>query len=219
MSDDIDFLLSGDDEPEKPRRGRPRASTKTVAKKAASGANAATVQALLQPVSITFLADVLQRDKKTVVKRLAGLAPMGHHRGNIPLYDFRQALEYLVTPRFNAAEAIKRMGTADLPMGLQKDVWDARLKQQKWMKEAGDLWATEDVLEVLGEAFQRLKTTTQLWIDQLAETHALPAEVRKDLTAMVDGLQKDLHTTLVEMPAEKSTRSQLSEIEGTDLDV
>ena len=71
----------------------------------------------------------------------------------------------------------------------------------------------------MGEAFQRLKTTTQLWVDQLSETHALPVEVRKDLLSMVDGLQQDLHRTLVEMPAEKATRSQAGEIEGTDLDV
>lgn len=204
-----------EEEPEEekpPARGRPKSS-------GARAPTVAVVQTLLQPVSITLLADVLQRDKKTVGKRLAGLAPMSHHRGNIPLYDFRQALEYLVTPRFNAAEAIKKMGTDDLPIGLQKDVWDARLKQQKWMEQAGDLWRTDDVLEVLGEAFQRLKTTTQLWIDQLSETHALPTEVRKDLTAMVDGLQKDLHQTLVEMPTERATRAQVGEIEGTDLDV
>ncbi len=213
----IDYLLGGgpEDEPEK----KPVTGKKPGQKRSAPKADGAVVQALLNPVSITFLAEVLQKDRKTVTKRLAGLAPMGHHRGNIPLYDFRQAVEYLVTPRFNAAEAIKKMGTDDLPVGLQKDVWDAKLKQQKWMENAGDLWRTEDVLEVLGEAFQRLKTTTQLWIDQLSETHALPTEVRKDLTAMVDGLQKDLHQTLVEMPAEKATTSQTGVIEGTDLDV
>lgn len=209
MSDDpsIDDLLGGDEPKKKAASTSSRAPT------------AAVVQTLLQPVSISFLSDVLGRDKKTVTKRLAGLAPMSYHRGNVPLYDFRQALEYLVTPRFNAAEAIRKMGTDDLPVGLQKDVWDARLKQQKWMAQAGDLWRTEDVLDVLGETFQRLKTTTQLWVDQLSESHALPAEVRSDLTGMVDALQRDLHRTLVEMPEERATRAQVSEIEGTDLDV
>lgn len=220
MSDDpsIDDLLGGGpDEEEQPTKSAPRGKSRGQSSPRAP--TAAVVQTLLQPVSITFLADVLQRDKKTVVKRLAGLAPMGHHRGNIPLYDFRQALEYLVTPRFNAAEAIKKMGTDDLPLGLQKDVWDARLKQQKWMIQAGDLWKTEDVLEVLGETFQRLKTTTQLWIDQLSEGHGLPAEVRKDLASMVDGLQADLHQSLVEMPKERATHAQAADVEGTDLDV
>ncbi|AWY09501.1 putative terminase small subunit [Ruegeria phage vB_RpoS-V16] len=222
MSDDlsIDDLLGGapDDDEDEASPSAKTASTKRRGK-SPRAPTVAVVQTLLQPVSITFLADVLQRDKKTVAKRLAGLAPMGHHRGNIPLYDFRQALEYLVTPRFNAAEAIKKMGTDDLPLGLQKDVWDARLKQQKWMLQAGDLWKTEDVLEVLGETFQRLKTTTQLWIDQLSEGHSLPAEVRTELSRMVDGLQTDLHRSLVEMPKERATRAQLAEIEGSDLDV
>jgi len=220
MSDDISYLLGEEDEePRAPAEPRVKESSQKAKAATTTRGNGAVVQALLRPVSISLLADILQKDRKTVVKRLAGLTPMANHRGNTPLYDFRQALEYLVTPRFNAAEAIKKMGTDDLPVGLQKDVWDARLKQQKWMQQAGDLWHTEDVLEVLGEACQRLKTTTQLWVDQLSETHALPVEVRKDLLAMVDGLQQDLHRTLVEMPAEKATRSQAGEVEGTDLDV
>jgi hypothetical protein len=199
--------------------GEPPAASFAKPGKPSHGTDAAVVQALLRPVSISFLADVLMKDRKSVTKRLANLTPMGYHRGNIPLYDFRQAMGYLVTPKMDAAEAIRKMGADDLPIGLQKDVWDARLKQQKWMEQAGELWRTEAVLEVLGEAFQRLKTTTQLWIDQLSESHALPADVRKDLTAMVDGLQQDLHATLVEMPKERATTNQLAEIEGTDLDV
>lgn len=196
-----------------------RAPTKPIPQSKQVQVDASVVQALLRPVSITFLSEVLRKDRKLITRRLADLTPIAQYRGNVPLYDFRQAIQYLVTPKIDAASMIKKMGTADLPMGLQKDVWDARLKQQKWMEQAGDLWRTENVLEVLGEAFQRLKTTSQLWVDQLAESHALPAEVRKDLMGMVDGLQKDLHLTLVEMPKERSTESQLGEIKGTDLDV
>jgi hypothetical protein len=84
------------------------------------------------------------------------------------------------------------------------------------MVNAGELWATDDVLEVLGEAFQRLKTTTQLWIDQIGDNHSLPVEARKELTALVDALQADLHKTLVEMPKEKATRSQMADLEVED---
>jgi len=217
---DIDDLLGGEPETPKPQGKSP--AKKSAANTKAPGARAPTaavVQTLLQPVSVSFLADVFQKDKKTIVKRLAGLAPMGTHRGNIPLYDFRQAAEYIVTPRVNMAEAIKKMGTDDMPAGLQKDVWDAKLKAQKWMAQAAELWPTEDVLDVLGDTFQRLKTTTQLWIDQLGESHALSAEARKDLMGRVDGLQKDLHQTLVEMPSQRATKAQIAQIEGSDLDV
>lgn len=204
-----------------PRAAKTAAKTpdKPIPQTKQSHTDAGVVQALLRPISISFLSDVLLKDRKAITRKLANLTPMAQYRGNVPLYDFRQALEYLVTPKMDAADLIRKMGVNDLPVGLQKDVWDAKLKQQKWMEQAGDLWKTEEVLEVLGEAFQRLKTTTQLWIDQVAETHSLSPEVRSDLTKMVDGLQKDLHSTLVEMPTEKSTRSQLGEIEGSDLDV
>ena len=182
------------------------------------GHDASIAQALLRPVTITFLSLALSLDRRTVVKRLANLPPVGNARGSTPLYDFKQALEYLVTPRVNIEDAIKRIGTDDLPVSLQKDVWEARLKAQTWRERAGELWRTDDVLEVLGEAFQRLKTTTQLWIDQIGDTHSLPAPARKELMALVDALQADLHRTLVEMPRERMTKSQEAEIEGTPLD-
>ncbi len=183
-----------------------------------TASDSTVIMALNRPVSVTFLMQVWGMDRKTILKRLSELPPVGQHRGNQPLYDFRQAAQYLVTPRVNVAQHIKKMGVEDLPKALQKDVWDAKLKEQKWRLQAGELWPTEDVLEVLGEAFHRLKTTTQLWIDQLSEGHALPAEAREELTRMVDALQADLHHTLVEMPKERATPSQIGEIAGTDLD-
>lgn len=213
MTDDLEIdELLGESRKEEPRPAKTRKSVSTPGR-----ADAAVVQALFQPVSITFLAEVLQKDRKTVTKRLSELPPVAQHRGNIPLYDFRQAIGYLVAPRVDARkieDVLRKMGPGALPPTLSKDIWDAKLKQQKWEENAGDLWRTADILEVLGEAFQRLKTTTQLWVDQLDDTHALPAPVRRDLIDLVDGLQVDLHRTLVEMPKERQTRSQMSEIDG-----
>lgn len=213
MSDDFDLL---DMSPEGGEPAPEKLQTKPMG--SAGRADARVVQALLQPVSITFLAQILKMERRTVNKRLAALAPIAQHRGNTPLYDFRQAMQYLVIPKTDVSEAIKKMGTADLPTSLQKDVWDAKLKAQTWRERAGELWRTDQVLEVLGDAFQRLRTTTQLWIDQIGDKHSLPAPARKELVELVDALQADLHQALVKMPEERSTMSQLGEIEGTDLD-
>lgn len=204
MTDD-DFLGLGEDDEPAPA---PRRTAATRGR-----ADAATLQALLKPVSISFLADALGLDRKTVTKRIADLPPVGHHRGNIPLYNFQQAWRHLAPPNPKAVQDyLKRAGMNDLPDNLKKDVWDARLKEQKWRAQAGELWRTEDVLDVLGEAFSRLKTTTMLWVDQLSEGHAMSAEARRDLTAMVDGLMSDLHRTLVEMPKERATLAQIGEL-------
>lgn len=217
MSDD---LLDTTPEPPKRRRGRP--PKKETESKAAAPArrkmDASVVQALHQPVSITFLCEVMKMDRKNVTKRLAPLAPLDQHRGQSPLYDFRQAMQYLVTPRGDIAQTIKRLGTEDLPNSLQKDVWDARLKEQKWKANAGELWHTSTVLDVLTEAFQRLKSSTQLWIDQVSDNHMLPPEARKELTELVDALQADLHRTLVKMPEDKATKSQAGDMEDFEGD-
>jgi hypothetical protein len=150
----------------------------------------------------------------TVRKRLYDLPPIGSQAGGHPLYDFRQALPYLVTPRVDMEKILASLSAGDLPPSLQKDVWDAKLKAQKWMQNAGELWPTDDVLEVLGEAFQRLKTTTQLWIDQISDNHSLPGPARQELVELVDALQIDLHKSLVAMPKEKATQSQMAQLDG-----
>lgn len=212
MTDDVEDLLG--EEPETPAR-KPRRK-EHVASGGYQNPGASVVQAMLKPVSITFISEVLLMDRKTVTRRLKDLPHVSMHRGNSPLYDFRQALPYLVTPKIDMDALVKRLNADDLPASLQKDVWDARLKALQWRERAGELWKTDDVLEVLGEAFQRLKTTTQLWIDQIGDNHALPAAARKELTDLVDGLQTDLHQTLVEMPRDKSTLSATGEQEDGD---
>jgi len=208
--DDLDDLLGPDpgassEEPEpQPNPGSARPLGRV---------SSEVVQTLHRPVSVTFLSQVMDMDRKTVVKRLTGLSPAGRHRGNAALYDFRQAMQFLVTPKVDVAAYVRKMGVGDLPSALQKDVWDARLKEQKWRQNAGELWPTSSVLEVLGEAFQRLKTTTQLWVDEIAEVNSLPTEVRTELVSRVDGLQAELHKSLVEMPKERSTESQLAELD------
>lgn len=209
MNDDLDDLIGTpepDPEPKKPRRRDYVAKAEDRRKP-----DAPALQALLRPVSITFMSEALKMDRKTVTRRLADLTPLGYHRGNSPLYDFRQALPYLITPKFDVEKALEKIGTESLPPSLQKDVWDAKLKAQKWRQNAGELWQTEDVLEVLGEAFSRLRTSTQLWIDQIADNHALPTSAQVELADLVNGLQTDLHRTLVEMPKERATYSQLGE--------
>jgi len=212
MSDDLDDLLGPEPKPEKPKRlGRPPKS-KGPRPRSVGQSESLVVQRLQRPCSISLLSDILGMDRKTVTKRLSDLTPIGYHRGNVPLYDFRQAMQFLVSPKVDVAAYVRKMGVNDLPTALQKDVWDARLKEQKWKQQAGELWPTDAVLEVLGDTFARLKTTTQLWIDQIGEGHALSAAARQELTRMVDALQADLHRNLVEMPKERSTHSQLAEV-------
>lgn len=224
MSSDIDDLLGEEPTPRKFGGRLPGSKNKPkpdVPPKAADGKSlidASVTQALMRPVSISFLCDIWGMDRSTVIKRLAPLPPVSSHRGNTPLYNFRQAAQYLVSPKVDVAEFIRNMGLNDLPMSLQKDVWDAKLKQQKWAVNAGELWKTTDVVEVLGDTFQRIKTTTQLWVEQIAEDGEVPETVRETLMGLVDGLNRDIYESLVVMVKERKTPAQIAEIEGSELD-
>lgn len=204
MSDDLDSFLDGSGEDDGPVHAK---------LKPAAGRDAQIFQ---RPMSATFLATMLGMGPRTVQKKLAECPPIGQAR-SAPLYDFRQALPYLVSPKANDIKAmIKKLGVHELPQSLQKDVWDARLKEQQWRERAGDLWRSEAVMEVFGDTFQALSSTMKLWTDQIAEENDLPNEVRDALMTRVDGLQKMLHERLVQMPGDKVTKSQVSEIENEE---
>lgn len=167
----------------------------------------------VKPVSVTFLMQVFKLDRLTVKKKLAELPPIRMVKGGVPEYDFRQAASYLVKPKVDIAEYIKTLRPTDLPAYLQDQWWAAQLKRQKWQKEAGELWPTSDVIAVFGDVFQHMKTTMQLWVDQIAEQHAVTPAIRSDLVQLVDGLQRDLHDRLVAMPKETARRNQLREFD------
>lgn len=164
-------------------------------------------------VSITWLMHAFRMDRNTVKRRLAQCPPLRMERGNTPLYDLAQAAAYLVDPKVDVAEYIKNMRAEDLPPYMQREFWDAKLKRQQFELRAGDLWRTEDVLNVLGEAFKTLKSTLQLWADSMERATGLTDDQRKFLVGQVDALQDQLYQALVALRERQATRSMISEID------
>ena len=192
MSRDVDDLLGRDTETEEPWSPGDWAQV---------GQNG---------VGVDWLSGAFRMDRRKVRAKLATCKPIGERKtptGVRPVYDLREAASYLSPNRDNIADALRSMKSSDLPSQLQKDVWDARLKELKWRELAGELWRTEDVLAVFGEVFMSMKGQMQLWVDQLAETTTLDDDQRRRLTEMVDALQADIHLRLVEQPKQKATRS------------
>jgi len=161
-------------------------------------------------VGIDWLSGAFEMDRRKVRVRLAGCPIMEHRKaksGTYPVYRLRDAAAYLVPGHAAVAEAIRNMNSSDLPPDLQKDVWDARLKEIKWREQAGELWRTSDVTEVLAETFKVMRQSIQLWADGLEAETDLPPEVRSRIIEMSDQLQAELHQRLVEMPKLRQTLS------------
>lgn len=170
----------------------------------------------LQGVTVSFLAQVFRMDNAAVKRRLVN-CPIheSRRRGTTQvqhLYDLATAAKFLVETEIDAKMLISRLKREDLPPAISTAYWDALLKKQKFEENAGDLWRTEKVWEVLSRTFQNLKFTMQLWPETIERLTGLSDEQRELLQEMVDGMQQELFDAMVRQAKENSTGSQIDEI-------
>ena len=192
--------------PGRPRKvpGAPPAPKKPAEATPVGGGGERAWQALHRPVSIEFLSLALSMARRTVATKLAKCPTVP----GTDAYDFKEAMAYLITPRVTVAEMLADIKKSDLPTRLQSDYWDAKLKEQKWLVNAGDLWHTDRVLEVFGEAMKRMKNQIIMFSNEIDDVESLTPAQRQTLNELLDGLQRDLHAQLVELSEERSTPNQ-----------
>lgn len=166
----------------------------------------------MQGVTVYWLSQVFGITPETVRMRLADCTPESVN-GKSNRYRVRDAAPYLVDPKIDIEKYMKRMRAGDLPPLLQKEIWDAKLKRQRWEAQAGDLWHTQDVIAVLSEVFATIKSTIQLWPDTVERTAGLTDEQRELLVHMGDTLQDEVYRKLQEMAKAKKTTSSLRDLE------
>ncbi len=166
-------------------------------------------------VTVYWLSQVFGIAADTVRKRLADVPPYQIH-GRAPRYRIKDVAPYLVTPKVDIDQVIQNMKSTDLPPLLQKDVWDAKLKRQKWELEAGELWKTEDVIAVLSDVFSIIKSTIQLWPDTVERSVGMEEEQRQLLIQMGDSLQDEIYRRLCELAKQKSTKAVIADIEAEE---
>ena len=132
--------------------GRPTNEERT-AKSEAQDAPLPHFSKFRQPVGVTFLADVVGKQPKQIMKRLikCPVAKWSAHQGKPqPLYDFVTAMSYLIPPRGDIEDWFSQQNAASLPPYVNKMFWDSAHQRNRVMLASNDLWHTEDVLLVLG---------------------------------------------------------------------
>lgn len=163
-------------------------------------------------VTVNWLAAVFGKSDEWVRKRLVDCPPMAQH-GKSFRYDIKVAAEYLVDPKIDVTAYLRDLKATDLPASLQKEIWDARLKRQKWEAAAGDLWHTHDVMAVLSSTFAIIKSTIQLWPDTVERQEGLTDAQRELMIRLGDTLQDELYQGLVDAARERSTKPSLFDVD------
>ena len=190
-------------------------SLKESRKKSEKKDNLLMMTGAMQGVTVYWLSQVFGLASETVRRRLADCPPHSVH-GKSNRYLVKDAAPYLVEPNLDIEKYLKGMRASDLPALLQKEIWDAKLKRQKWEALAGDLWHTQDVMEVFSEVFSIIKSTIQLWPDTVERTAGLTDDQRELMVSMGDSLQDEIYRKLQEMSKSRSTKASIYDLQAEE---
>ena len=106
----------------------------------------------LPKFSKSQLASLFGLHRQTVSSRLAKVAPCGKDSRGHDVWSIPKASLYLVEHSDRFVPEQDEEGYIDpdrLPPDMFKDYWDGQLKKQKYLKEEGDLWHTQQVVEAI----------------------------------------------------------------------
>lgn len=169
----------------------------------------------MRKITRTGLATILGKEPRRLVNQLENCPAAAFTPRGDPLYDLKEALRYVVEPAPEAiASYIKSQSSTSLPPLLNKAFWEAEAAKQRVLRAAGDLWATEDVLDVLGRTAINIKDTVQLWIEALPGKATLTTEQYAALEREVGDLLDDIFQRLVDMPKERQTKPASAALEA-----
>ena len=187
MADDIDEMMASFERPAELPEAAPQNEV---------------LQVLARGVAATTFAALFGMSKEQVQMKLSGAAVVGKTRLGGPAYEFREACSRLARPGPDQViEYVKKMRPNDLPPIMQTAFWDAALKRQKFEREAGDLWRTEEIEMVLAEVFKNFRMGALLFADTLARETGLTPQQRKIVEELSDTLLAEARKSLLENDA------------------
>lgn len=171
-------------------------------------------------MTVPRLAQLFRLDRRTVTEKLRPLRPTGDRRG-APTYHVVDAAPYLVEPIIDIEKYLQNIGPGDLPAPLQAQYWNAQNGKLKYKEQAGDLWRTSQVLDVLTGVFRSLTQSLRLLADRVgAQTGITPQQraiIEKEISdKALDMLRKRLVEDF-EMYVGIKDKEQLADIKLDDI--
>lgn len=107
--------------------------------------------ALSQPVSVSFLADVFGKDRRTISKALKRVRPV-ERQGKSDLYDIAEAAQAIF-----GETRTKPASEDDLTPGQQMALWAARKNKVAVYRETGALWHADHIRAAFDETFKTFR--------------------------------------------------------------
>ena len=147
--------------------------------------------------SISELALIFGKDRRTVTQRLRDCKASGERRGH-PVYDLSEACRYLTFPMFDIEAYLRQADPKSVPPLLFKEYWAGQVSQQKFENNEANLWPTADVKAIFASVFKKLETGIRSFAGTIDSATALTDKQRQLLHELSHGLFVELHRTLVQ---------------------
>lgn len=151
---------------------------------------------IYQGANITQLGKLFRMERRDITPKIMDVPPVGE-RGGYPIYAVHEVAPYLVKPLYDVETYLRRMNFKDLPKELSKEFWNGQRAKQDFDIKAGNLWETEKVIELMGEALKTLRMAMLLIPDTVARQAGLSESQRKVVQECVDSTLNDLANLLV----------------------
>lgn len=167
-------------------------------------------------VTVAWLCQAFTMPKTQVVAKLAECSAIKTHKHGGKVYDLRTAAGFLVKPRLDIATYVKNLDPKDLPEKLKREFWASRLAEQRWRRQAGELWASEDVIALYSELFKLIKSKTQLWEDKVSGADKLSDVQRETMLDLKDDLLSQIYKMVEELETGRMTASSIAEADDDE---
>ena len=133
--------------------------------------------------------------------KISGIRPCGK-RGANDIYKIKDVAPLLCKVDYQddavMVERILNMNADELPVKLSKAFWDGKRSRQQFEKEEGDLWPTDQVVELAGEAFKTIRLSLLLMPDTLERESSLSERQREVVQSIVDATLLQMKARLID---------------------
>jgi hypothetical protein len=156
---------------------------------------------IYQGASVNQLAELFKKRVPEVMRRLAGLAPVGTGRQGNPIYSVPEAAARLIRIQITEKQIfdfLTALNPKELPPLLNKAFWDAMRGRASYREQIGELWLTREVLHVASEAFQSLRMSLLLVPDTLRDETDIPEKYVLIVQQTIDDALEQARERLVD---------------------
>ncbi len=167
------------------------------------------------------LAQMFGMSHKTVQARVVGRVSPARVKGQSERdslrYHVRDVAPLLCEPKVDLEEVLKSLSPEKIPPKLQDAFWKAQKTRLEVEESLGQLWNTERVVTVLGDAYKPMRMTILMFQELVEQQVELTPRQREIITQLSDGLLNELNHALIEAfkdyrPAENEHGTPISSV-------